>query len=192
MAKSSLDADELGFDIHYPTETPLQHAMAASGKNSNLEIPPEYMRRVDAAQRTFSGHYLQYKSYQDARSHALFTLGMQGTWMIFGSWLIWRGYRYEDPINSLFTRWTTNQRVRLLTTPVSFLGVVMVVFTATQLPFDLKLWNEAVTLSAEEEIKMTMALRERQLAFNEGREVIEAMQKKEKSAFLENMEKTKK
>ncbi|EPY31380.1 hypothetical protein AGDE_09081 [Angomonas deanei] len=140
----------------------------------------------------FSGHYLQYKSYQDARSHALFTLGMQGTWMIFGSWLIWRGYRYEDPINSLFTRWTTNQRVRLLTTPVSFLGVVMVVFTATQLPFDLKLWNEAVTLSAEEEIKMTMALRERQLAFNEGREVIESMQKKEKSAFLENMEKTKK
>ncbi|EPY35262.1 hypothetical protein STCU_01169 [Strigomonas culicis] len=183
--ETGLKTSDLNFSLHAPTESPFITNPAAA---DTADIPPEYTRRVEDAQRVFSKHYMQYKAYQQAWDHATVTVGIQCMWLGVAMWVVSRGLRYSDPINSVVARWVTHPTVRRLTTPISCLGLFIFSVTLSQVPYDVKLILDANTYIAAEEELMKAALEQRQAAYEEGKRISDNLKESEKSTFLDNMQ----
>lgn len=161
---------------------------ADTAQASALDIAPEYVRRVEEAQRIYGEHHVQYRVYNQAWSHAAMTVAVQCGWVGVGAWVVSRGMRYSDPINSIMTRWTQNPKLRRLTTPVSSLGLVICTVTAAQLPFDIKLLRDANRALEKESTIMQEALEVRGQAICEGHRAAKDGAAKERRAFEASME----
>ncbi|KPA77708.1 putative mitochondrial hypothetical protein [Leptomonas pyrrhocoris] len=152
-----------------------------------LDIPVEYVRRMEEAQRIYGNHHMQHQMFGNARNHAAMTVGFQCCWLGIAAWVVSRGLRYSDPINSVVARWVQNSTVRRLTTPISCLGLVIFSVTCTQLPYDVKVLREAEAGMAAQKALMAATIDERQLAYRDGKLAKEKLEAKEAAAFTTGM-----
>lgn len=153
------------------------------GEVAALDIPREYVRRMEDAQRIYGEHHLQYRAFSQAKSHGVMTMGFQGIWLGVGTWVMGRGYRYSDPMNSVISRLTDNVKVRRLTTPISCLGLLIFSVTCTQLPYDVKMVMEASRGLETEGKFMHAAMRVRDEAYREGKDANERINKAENDSL---------
>lgn len=167
-----------------PVETPF---ITDPAEAAALDIPVEYVRRMEEAQRVYGNHHMQHGMYGNAWNHAATTVGFQFCWLGVSAWVLSRGLRYSDPINSVVARWVQSARVRRLTTPISCLGLVIFTVTCTQLPYDFKLLREAAAGMAAEQALMAGAMNERQAAYRDGKLAKEQLDAKEAEAFTKGM-----
>lgn len=172
-----------------PIETPF---MTDPAEVAALDIPVEYVRRMEAAQRVYGNHHMQYQVLEQTWNHAAMTVGFQCFWLGVGAWVVSRGLRYSDPINSVVARWVQNPRLRRLTTPISCLGLVIFGVTCTQLPYDVKMLREAGAALAVQKTLMASAMDERMAAFRDGKLAKEKLEAKEAEAFAKGMQTKKK
>lgn len=167
-----------------PVETPF---ITDPAEVAALDIPVEYVRRMEEAQRVYGSHHMQHQMYGDAWTHAATTVGFQFCWLGVGAWVVSRGLRYSDPINSVVARWSQSARVRRLTTPISCLGLTIFFATCTQLPYDFKVLREAEAGMAAQKALMAVAMDERQVAYRDGKLAKEQLEAKEAEAFTKGM-----
>lgn len=167
-------------DIHSVVESPY---VTDPAEVAALDVPREYVRRMEDAQRIYGEHHLQYRAFQQAKSHGRMTVGLQCFWLTVGAWVVNRGYHYSDPLNSLVARWVTSTSWRRLTTPISSLGILIFVVTCTQLPFDVSMMYEASQGLEKERKIMAAAMRLRDEAYQEGRAESEKLKQQEHEAL---------
>ncbi|CBZ24292.1 conserved hypothetical protein [Leishmania mexicana MHOM/GT/2001/U1103] len=152
-----------------------------------FDIPVEYVRRIEDAQRVYSNHYMEHRMYTDAWNHAAMTLGFQCCWLGVGAWIVSRGLSYSDPMNSIVARWVQHSRVRRFTTPISCLGLFIFTATCAQLPYDFQLLREASAGIDRQTALMKKSMDERHLAYREGKIAKEHLEAKEAEAFAKGM-----
>jgi hypothetical protein len=167
-----------------PVETPF---ITDPTEVAALDIPVAYVRRMEEAQRVYGNHHMQHQMLGNAWYHAAMTVGFQFCWLGVGAWIVSRGLRYSDPINSVVARWVQHPTVRRLTTPISCLGLVIFTATCTQLPYDVKLLREADAGMATQKALMEAAMGERIAAFRDGKLAKEKLEAKEAEAFAKGM-----
>lgn len=168
-----------------PIETPF---ITDPAEVAALDIPVEYVRRMEEAQRVYGNHHMQHQMFGNAYNHAAMTVGFQCCWLGVGAWVVSRGLRYSDPINSVVARWIAQPTVRRLTTPISCLGLVIFSVTCTQLPYDLRLLREAEAGMAAQKALMAAAMDERAVAYRDGKLAKEQLEAKEAEAFTKGMQ----
>lgn len=154
---------------------------------SALDIPVSYVRQMEEAQRVYSRHSTQQRMYTYAWNHAAMTIGMQCGWLGVGAWIISRGLRYSNPLNSVVARWVQHRTVLRLTTPISCLGLAMVTLTASQLPYDVIMLREASAAMASEEASMKGAMEARRAAFEAGKKASDELKEAELADFRRGM-----
>lgn len=152
-----------------------------------FDIPVEYVRRMEDAQRAYGEHYMQQRRCANAWNHAAMTVGLQCCWLGVGAWIVSRGLRYSDPLNSVVARWVQHSRVRRLTTPISCFGLFIFAATCIQLPYDVKLLREASAAMEAETALMKTAMGERQQAYRAGQLAKEQLATAEAEAFAKGM-----
>ncbi|KAG5486121.1 hypothetical protein LSCM4_06829 [Leishmania orientalis] len=166
------------------SETPF---VADPAEAAAFDIPVEYVRRIEDAQRVYGNHYMEHRMYTNAWNHAALTVGFQCGWLGVGAWIVNRGLSYSDPMNSVVARWVQNSRVRRLTTPISCLGLFIFTATCTQLPGDLRMLREASAGIDTQAALMKTAMDERHKAYREGKSARERSEAKEAGVFAEGM-----
>ncbi|KPI89721.1 hypothetical protein ABL78_1214 [Leptomonas seymouri] len=169
-----------------PVETPF---ITDPAEVAALDIPVEYVRRMEEAQRVYGNHHMQHQMFSSARTHAMMTVGFQCCWLGVSAWVVSRGLRYSDPVNSVVARWVQGSLVRRLTTPISCLGLVIFSVTCTQLPYDLKLLREAEAGMTAQKALMATSMNERQMAYRDGKLAKEQLAAREAEAFTKGMQK---
>lgn len=131
--------------VNAPSET--QYITSAA---QVVELPPELMRRAEEAQRRYSEKHYRHRMFEEAYKRSCFAVGMQTVWLCVGAWVIHRGWRYSDPVNSLVVRWASgNRSLCRLTTPICCLGWGIMLLTGLQLPTDVAGLNTARLSLAE-------------------------------------------
>ncbi|CAJ1015081.1 hypothetical protein, conserved [Leishmania lindenbergi] len=166
------------------SETPF---MTDPAEVAALDIPVEYVRRIEDAQRVYGNHYMEHRMYTNAWNHAVMTVGFQCCWLGVGAWIVSRSLRYSDPMNSLVARWAQHSWVRRLTTPISCLGVFIFTATCTQLPYDFRLLREASAGIETQRALMKRAMDARHVAYQAGKVAKEQLEAREAEAFAKDM-----
>ncbi|KAG5485567.1 hypothetical protein LSCM1_07656 [Leishmania martiniquensis] len=169
---------------HSPSETPF---VADPAEAAAFDIPVEYVRRIEDAQRVYGSHYGEYRMYTNARNHAAMTVGFQCCWLGVGAWIVRRGLCYSDPMNSVVARWVQHSGLRRLTTPISCLGLFIFTATCTQLPEDFRLLREASAGIETQAALMKTAMDERHKAYREGKSAKQRLKENEAEAFAQGM-----
>lgn len=170
--------------LHSAQESPF---IADPNQAVALNMPVQYVRRVEEAQRVFAEHRVLQLQHEAEWKHGAWTVGFQCCWIGVGSWVVSRGLRYSDPVDSVVARWVKSKTVCRLTTPVSCVGWVMVLVTFSQLPTDFRMWRKAGVAWTAEDKYVKAALMDRAQALREGGEASRAMLEKEQAAFESNM-----
>ncbi|KAG5510613.1 hypothetical protein JKF63_06911 [Porcisia hertigi] len=167
-----------------PSETPF---VTDPAEVAALDIPIQYVRRIEDAQRVYGNHYMEHRMYTNAWNHAAMTVGFQCCWLAVSAWIVSRGLNYSDPMNSVLARWVQHSRVRRLTTPISCLGLFIFSATCTQLPCDVRMLREASAGIEKQTALMGMAMDQRNLAYREGKVAKQQLEAMESEAFAKSM-----
>ncbi|GET86395.1 hypothetical protein, conserved [Leishmania tarentolae] len=181
---SSATGEVAPASLQWVSETPF---VTDPAQVAVFDIPVEYVRRIEEVQRVYGNHYMEHRMYTNAWNHAAMTLGFQCCWLGVGAWIVSRGLRYSDPMNSIVARWVQHSRVRRLTTPISCFGLFIFAATCMQMPYDFRLLREASVGMEAHGAVMKKLMEERHLLYREGMQAKEKFEAKEAEAFANVM-----
>nr|CCC95878.1 unnamed protein product [Trypanosoma congolense IL3000] len=153
------------WDPRDPPDTPF---IADTTALQGTVISTQFVRRMEEARRLYSLHGEGRQAFCTASQIASWTVATQCCWLGVGAWLVVRGYRYGNPIQSIASVVTSNQTLCRLFTPVALLGWTLTGITMLQIPRDVKLLRTARHGKALEEEKMKDALDQCAAALAEG------------------------
>ena len=120
-------------------------------RDLSSEYPPHIVRMLEDHQRRAERHRHKLQYYKEAEKHWKMYLTGQAAWCVCGTYFIYRGVQYSDPLKSIIRPLTENSLLCRLASLPSLTGLAIVGVTLYQFPRDYASFKDASAAVAQEQ-----------------------------------------